>query len=68
MSIFVVSVNGIPKDEAFTSLSAACKLAGVSYNSAARGKTVWQQGENLVRISRCNLVRISGRGGNSKFK
>ena len=62
MGMFVITVNGVVKKEAFTSLKGACKEAGVDYFVASRGKREFKIGDNAVVIAEVEVVKIKGRG------
>lgn len=60
--MFVITVNGEVKKEAFTSLKGACESAGVDYFVASRGRRVFKVLENEIVIAEVELVKIKGRG------
>lgn len=64
--MFVITVNGVVKDKAYTSLKGACEAAGVDYFVASRGKREFKdiKGGNAIEtvITEVEVVKIKGRG------
>lgn len=67
MSLFIVSINGKPLNEVYTSLKAACDNGGVDYFKASRGTRVFITAtDDVVRITDAELVKIKGRKNNTQ--
>ena len=47
---------------AYTSLSYACDLLGVSYHSGSKGKRMWVKENRVYEIIEIQIHKIKGRG------
>lgn len=64
--VYVVLINGVPHQDAYTSLQDACACGDVSYQLATRKKQrSWLRKDGVhVSIHKCFVVRIKGRERN----
>jgi hypothetical protein len=73
MRLFGITVNGVMKEEVYTTLKKACDEAGVSYSSASKGKRVFVEMVRMVVITELSVVKMKGKENNfgkesNKFK
>lgn len=64
--LLIITVNGIVDPVAYTGMFGLCKDHGLSYSMATKGKTIFQRGEDIIRISEVEVKKITGRENNSK--
>ena len=63
MIIFTTVINGQLSQSAWTSLRACCEnTPGISYESAKRGKRVWEAKGDTIQIFKLVVNKIKGRG------
>lgn len=70
MNVWIVTRNGTPVGQVYTSLREACRTAGVNYLSAIKGKRYWmdrKSGDTAV-LTQAELIKIKRGSGGFKKK
>lgn len=67
MKVYINIINGVIQS-GYISLTDACKDLKVSYDSAARGKRIWVDGNDSKEIKQIRVEKSKrGAGGNPNF-
>ena len=62
MKAYIATINGNVQPTVYTSLKETCKAIGVSYDSAVRGKKLWDKDGELISLTEVQIKKIK-RGG-----
>lgn len=56
--IYTIQVNGRLHPECYTSLTVLCRNNELPYGSVSKGRRIFIQGENVIRISELKVIKI----------
>jgi hypothetical protein len=56
-TVFIYTIDGAVVDRAYSNLKMVCGDAGVSYNSAVRGKRVWDRNGTAIKITELQILK-----------